>query len=299
LVLSAAAAAVWPPAARLGADRLLLPGLLFALPAAAHGLTEALQPVRRWAGWGGACLAGGGLLAALLLAAPSHRAAWLGRARGGAPLEVGLGPDREAVVAALREQTTADGRVLWEDRPGAGWTALLPLLTGRAFVGGLDPEAGIEHTAGGLCGPALAGRPLDDWSDADLQDYCERYNIKWVVCWSDAAAARFARWDGAEETEADLRDDGPGRLFALKRSASFALRGAARWASADAGRVVLTDVTPADGEVVLSLHYQAGLRASPSRVRVERHPDPRDPLPLVRLAVDEPAPVVTLTWEKP
>jgi hypothetical protein len=298
LLLPAAGAAAWGELARLGAGRLLVPALLFALAPAANGLTEALRPVSRWLGWAGAGVAGLGLLAALTLAAPSHRAAWVERARAGAPLALGLGAEREAVVAALRERTTAEGRVLWEDRRGAHWPALLPLLTGRSFVGGLDPDAGIEHTAGGLADGALCGKSLDDWADDELSDYCERYNIKWVVCWSPRAAERFVRWPGAEADAAALSDGGDGRLFTLKRTPAVALRGSARCLTADAGRIVLTDVTPAGGEVVLSLHYQSGLRATPSRVRVERHADPREAVPFVRLVLDEPAPVVTLTWEK-
>jgi hypothetical protein len=294
LFLAAAGAVVWGPLDRLGAGQLAAPALLFALPLAAHGLTQALQPVRGWLGWGGACLAGVGVLAALTVAAPSHRDIWAGRFRAGSPLEIGLDPEREAVVAAVAAHTDADARILWEDRRGARWTALLPLLTGRSFVGGLDPEAGIEHTSGGLFEDALGGGPLEDATDAYLSEYCQRYNIGWVVCWSERTAKRFARWPECAPP-VELADGG--RLFALKRTSSYALHGAAQWRSADAGRIVLTDVRPENGKVVLSLHYQTGLRATPSRVRVEREVCSDDAAGLVRLVMDGPVPVVTLTWE--
>ena len=44
-------------------------------------------------------------------------------------------------------------------------------------------------------------------------------------------------------------------------------------------------MVPEDGKVVLSLHYQAGMKALPARVQVEREIDPYDPIPLVRLKV--------------
>jgi len=76
------------------------------------------------------------------------------------------------------------------------------------------------------------------------------------------------------------------------------LRGQARWLSADCRRIALADLVPdASGAVVLSLHYQTGLRASPARVHVERDPDPRDPVPFIRLRLDEPMTLVTLTWD--
>ncbi len=95
----------------------------------------------------------------------------------------------------LKEQTTTQARILWEDRRGARqasrWTALLPVLTGRAFVGGLDPDGAIDHTAGGLIDQTLGGRPLDDWTDAELRDYFDHYNIGWVACWSENSARRL------------------------------------------------------------------------------------------------------------
>lgn len=312
LLLLAGAALVWAPLSRAGAEHLFVPALLFAAVPAAHALTQLVGPVRRWGGWGTACLAGGVALAAVTLALPSHRDAWLGRWRNSEPLQIGLGADRENVVAVLKDKTTSQARILWEDRRGpqrnSRWTPLLPVLTGRAFVGGLDPEADIEHTAGGLIDQTLAGRPLDDWTDAELRDYCDHYNIGWVVCWSENTVKRFERYRRWEDetnppTEppsppVDLQDDGVGRLFALRRKPSFALHGAAQWQSADSNRIVLTDVKPDDEHhVVLSLHYQAGLRVSPSRIKIERDSDPRDAIPFVRLLLDDQAPVVTITWD--
>ena len=64
-------------------------------------------------------------------------------------LPVGLSPDRRQLADGLRRLTTPDARILLEDpdpaQPGWNWTALLPGLTGRAFLGGLDPDGGIEH----------------------------------------------------------------------------------------------------------------------------------------------------------
>ena len=32
-------------------------------------------------------------------------------------------------------------------------------------------------------------RPLAEWSDADLEEFCRRYNVGYVVCWTPAVAA--------------------------------------------------------------------------------------------------------------
>ena len=129
--------------------------------------------------------------------------------------------------------------------------------------------------------------------------FCERYNIGWVVCWSPGSIARFRAWKTAEPVAA-VHDAGAGCLFTLQRRRSFALEESkAAWLRADCQRIALGDVVPnQNGEVVLSLHYQAGLQVSPSRVILERKVDPSDPIPFVRLRVPGPVARVTLTWEK-
>jgi len=93
-------------------------------------------------------------------------------------------------------------------------------------------------------------------------------------------------------------DGRQGWLFTL-RPRSFILKGTGRLLSTDSRRITLANVVPEEGKVVLSLHYQAGIQASPSRVLVERETDPYDPIPLIRLRVPGPVARVTLTWEEP
>jgi hypothetical protein len=243
------------------------------------------------------------LLSAIGWAGHAHFSNLAARARGTVPFALGLGPERQATVATLVRLTTAEARILWEDRSGpqrgGRWTALLPLLTDRAYLGGLDPDAGIEHAHAGFREQLLAGRPLSEWSDTDLEGFCERYNIGWVVCWSPSSIARFRAWKLAEPVAA-VHDEGIGCLFTLQRRRSFALEASkVAWLRADCQRIALGDVVPnQNGEVVLSLHYQAGLQVSPSRVVIERKVDPNDPIPFVRLRVPGPVARVTLTWEK-
>jgi hypothetical protein len=295
--------ALWEPLAALGTPILLVPALLFAAVPAVYALLDAFRLAARLTGSRlRAAVVIGGLLLLVAGAGSPHVVTLATRCLGSGPLVVGLSPEQTEVVAALCEQTTPDARILWEDRTGPPWaprwTALLPVWTGRAFVGGLDPEAGIEHMHADFTDQLLAGRPIRDWGDAQLEEYCRRYNIGWVVCWSPAAVARFHAWPAAEAV-ATFQDQETGCLFRLRRPRSFALKGQARWLEADARRISLGDLVPEDGQVVLSLHYQAGLQASPNTVRVERELDPYDPIPFVRLRLPGPVARLTLTWEGP
>jgi hypothetical protein len=218
------------------------------------------------------------------------------------PLAIGLRPADKNVVQVIKKETTPDMRILWEDQPakrgGVRWPALLPLLTERSFVGGLDPEGRIEHSHAGFVRHTLRGRPLSQWTDAALAEYCKRYNIGWVVAWSTPTAKRLREWTAGAAEVRTLSADGTGSLFAIKSPArSFALHGQAELVHADNTRITLANVVPKDGKVVVSFHYQTGMRASPSRVQVEREPDALDVIPLLRLRVSSPVSRVTLTWD--
>jgi hypothetical protein len=173
--------------------------------------------------------------------------------------------------------------------------------TGRSFLGGLDPEANLEHGYASLVDQQLAGRPIAEWTDAELTPFFQRYNVGWVVCRSAATIARFDAWcsAGAAERKAALTIDGqPGCLFALKRQPSFVLKGQARWIAANHRHIILGDVVPEKGSdmVVLSLHYQAGMQVTPPQVEIEKDPDPFDPIPMIRLRMAAPVTRVIMTW---
>ena len=64
-----------------------------------------------------------------------------------------------------------------------------------------------------------------------------------------------------------------------------------------ARHIALADIVPEDGTVVLSMHYQTGMRVSPGRVQIERETDPRDPIDFIRLRLQGPVARVTITWQ--
>ena len=114
---------------------------------------------------------------------------------------------------------------------------------------------------------------------------------------SPAVIERFERWPAAEKVQR-LVDDETGWLFAVKRTPTFALKGEAELLSADGQYIMLGNVVPKNGEVILSLHYQAGMRASPGRVQIERATSGDDDIGFVRLRLATTAKFVTLTWER-
>lgn len=294
---------VWPGAVEGTSERLVLLAAGFLLPGVAALAGRVLTVVR-------ATSAAGVVLVLMLLVV-----GWLdgpgrplARATGLAaePFLLGLATWQRELVAVLKQHTTPEARILWDEttdrRPGWNWTALLPLLTDRAYLGGLDPEAGVEHSYCAMCSRQLTGRQLVEWSDADLDAFCRWYNVGWVVARSPEVIARWGRYPPAREAARVHEAGRPVVLYALDRPRSYILSGSARWETATPRRIVLTHVLPGpEGDVQLSLHMLEGLRVSPSYVRLERLPDPtgRDPIDHIRLSLPGPVPRVTLTWEAP
>jgi hypothetical protein len=290
----------WEPLGQIGTAELMVPALWFATLPAAYAWTQIQQLVSWIVGspLRGAVVACG-LLAVLGYAQGDLLAAWSVRCTTAPHFTLGLSPERQAVVDALKQETTSEARILWEDLHDTSqaqrWTTLLPLLTDRSLLGGLDPNKTIPHSCIGLIDQALNGKPLAHCTDAELDSYCRRYNVAWIVCRSHETAARFRAWNATET--AQLYDEGPIYLFTVSNAPrSFVLKGRAKVLHMDSHHITLADVEPEDGVVLLSLHFQTGLKATPERVAVESEEDRGDLIPFVRLRMDRPAGVVTLTW---
>jgi hypothetical protein len=302
-IVVARAAGAWPAVPPDVPDRVIVLAAGFLVPLIAYGLWALLRRAR-------VPVTGTVFVVTLLLLA-----GWaegprrpLARAVGVAaePLVVGFTPEQRDLLTLLKQHTTPDARILWDetadDRAGWNWSALLPIYTDRSYLGGLDPHSGVEHSYCAMGGRQLSGRDLDAWTDADLETFCRWYNIGWVVARSPAVIERWGKCPMARPVARFTEGGLPVVLYALDRPRSFVLSGTATWESADSRRIVLTNVVPnANGQVELSLHMLEGFRASPSYVQVQPLQDPtgRDPVHHVRLLVPGPVPRVTLTWENP
>lgn len=217
------------------------------------------------------------------------------------PLAIGLSAEQQELVDVLKQRTTAEARILWDDtadhRGPWNWTALLPVLTDRLYLGGLDCESGVESGYCELRDGKLSGQPLAGLADDKLADYCHWYNVGWVVCRSPEVKARWSRLPMAKA----IATVGGTTLIELQRPRSFILSGSAKWETCRPNRITLTDVVPdASGEVCLSLHNSprvGDLRAYPSYVTVDSTTRPDDPWSLVKLRTHGPVPRITLVWE--
>ena len=225
-------------------------------------------------------------LAAVVLAAHGPLWAFLQHSFRLERLPVGLSPEVQALCQTLVQQTTGAGRILWEESPGSdAYSPLLARMTGRQFVGGLGPQAQIEHSTARLREGLLAGRPLEQWTDLELADFARRFNLGWIVCRSAAAKKRLQRWSVVESV-LPLPEEAV--LLTLRRPLSYALVGKAQVIQTEPNLLTLAEVVPSDGVVVLSFHHHPRMVPSVDRVRVEREPHLYDGIPLLRLRLTAP-----------
>ena len=293
-VAAAGAGQLWPTLAEFGTHKVMSVGVWCCVPPCCYALTtlaSGFDPAGRVRPVG-----------AVWLVIALAGLAWgldVPRRWEVTPLQIGLGPDREEVVKVLRESSTPEGRILWEDRAeGArlyGWTALLPELTQRPFLGGLTPDQCVDHLYVRLADGKLMNRPVGEWADEELSRVFQRYNVTRVVAWTAESRARFGKLAGTRPVAA-LKDGGA--VFAVDRRPGYFLKGTGTVTQMDWKRVALADVKPdADGVVVLSLHHHHQWRVTPGYVAVERDVDVNDPVPMLRLRVPGPVARVTLTWQ--
>ena len=296
-LLLSIAGVICDPLTRWSAHRLLVPALLFASMPAALCLGLLGRGVVRFARSSRArfALIGASAIVALIVLWPL-RSNLLARCLHATPLAVGFSNSQKAFVRAIDRWTTSEARILIEstadEEDESRWSALLPILTDRAFLGGLDPQATIEHAFANFVHQDLAGRPIERWRDEELAAFMRRYNVGWVACKSPVAVARFNAWHEATQI-AGPEETGGIWLYRLPPR-SFILQGQAKLVQADRHCITLADVGA--GKVVLSMHYQTGMQVLPNHVQIEKDPDASDPIPFIRLVVPSPVARLVIFW---
>jgi hypothetical protein len=212
------------------------------------------------------------------------------------PLWIGQTPDLLVTIDLLRQQTTPQGRILWEETPAnAAWAPLLPWMAERPFVGGLGcaEPTNLEMLQLRLIQGTMQGRSVELWSDVDLQSLSETLNLGWVAAFHPTTQQRLKQWPMAEFIAAL---PGKGELYRLNRPLNYCRQGKAQVLSADAHRITLTNIVPEEGEVVLSFHWHAKMRISNARVKLETWQQPYDTVPMIRLKIPEEMARLTIQW---
>jgi hypothetical protein len=197
------------------------------------------------------------------------------------------------LVSALRD-LPGGGRILLEDsgvmdREGQGQVYALshlpsqfPRLTGKQFIGGPYPYMFVKHHRVDFHDGKFLGRELEDIPFAQLRDYMDIYDIKWIVSWSRRGRGYF---DAYPEYFLRTRDIGRFRIYEVSRPHNAFLIGQGL-AAASYNRIVVQNAVAERGKVVLKYHWVDGMRCEPD-CRAEPYPVSDDPAGFIQ--VNEPA----------
>lgn len=217
------------------------------------------------------------------------------------PFPIGLTAEMRELIDWIRVNTDGSSRIMVEDQlrlreatiaESLHWTCLLPIYTGRSFVGGQYQVTPLPHHHVALGDFNLAGRAIDAWRPEDLRDYLRRYNVGWLVCWSQrtrAVAHRlpFAKPMGALRRHSTRSDENAYEIFRLDTESGWLARGKGRVVAATLNRIELVDVVPDEGRVTLRWHYLETLATTPP-CPLERAPAGDDPIGFISILIDRP-----------
>lgn len=184
-----------------------------------------------------------------------------------------------ALSTSLRDwlQSTApgDGRVLFEVSQGGAYDRAqmagpLAWWAQRELIGGPYPHFHFASFEDGI----LFGRPVADYTRADLEAYLDLYNITAIVCHSKACQSVFDSWDQTPEAARW------GVVSAHRRQAvsTYVLAGQGRVLTRRVNRIEL-EATGGE-ELVLKYHWVPGLASEPP-LPIEGRKYLKDPQPFV------------------
>ena len=188
-----------------------------------------------------------------------------------------LGEDSIWLMAWLRDRTSADYRILFENavgraHDGAHMAGYYAYETQREFIGGPYP---FMHFASFWDGLAF-GKRLADIPFERMRDYFALYNIGAIVVHSDSAKRYFDVMPGVRLDA----EHGVLRAYVVDTPHSYFLSGGGRVLERGHNHLLLTDVV--GPRVVLKYHYVPGMTSDPP-ARIDGVYLQDDPKPFVRI----------------
>jgi len=282
LVVFAAFGAALPGLGALQPNRFSMLGYLFLVIPASMGLVSLLRLAitKRPHGYPLAILLCLMPLAALVGKEFTHEISTAPTGRyGKPPPEVtGLGENNQALLHWITENTSQDGRILFETslarvHDGAHIAGLLAYLSKREFIGGPYPymffaDFWDEH---------VFGKKIQSIDQSEFSDYLGTYNIGWIIAHSPQSIEYLDKNTGIKY----ITQIGPVRIYQANRPLTYVLAGLGKVSNQGYS---LSVHVPEPGEpVTLSYHYTKNLHSD----------DGSDITPIY--LVDDPQPFIRLT----
>jgi hypothetical protein len=181
------------------------------------------------------------------------------------------------------------------------------LMTGKEFVGGPYPYVFEDYHYVSFQDGRAFGKPLSEFNPEELLHRLKLYNVKWIVCWSDASTVYFGKYAGYFKS---FHRVGKFEFFeVLPYMPTYFLKGSGevgaeysrihvhqRYVPATRGEIVLAqnntntpesyNVVQKPSEIILKYHWSPGLRVRPP-AKLEMYRVEGDPVGFIKV-VDPP-----------
>lgn len=199
-------------------------------------------------------------------------------------LRTRLRPELNAIVEWIKNETPADGRVLFEESgdetgfvyDGAYLSAFIPHWTGRELIGGPINLYNDRHHFAEFHSGKFLKKDLAMLTDDAIRNYFRLYNIGAVVAFYPASVRRLLAVPGLVTPD---RRIGPVHLMKVNQPLSWFLQGEGK-VKASLNRLELSELK--GKEIVLKYHWIKGLSAiPPARIVPIRIYD--DPIPFIKI----------------
>lgn len=166
------------------------------------------------------------------------------------------GETTRVVQALLNDQTTQDGRILFETslgrvHDGAHIAGFLAMTTHRQFIGGPYPFTSGPNSWDGR----VFGKAIQDIPNPAMSDLLALYNVGWVIVHSPESKRYFDQLPAARK----LAEHPPIAFYRIERPLSYFVEGTGRVVSADYSGIELADVQ--GKEVILKYRYFPGMKS--------------------------------------
>ena len=204
-------------------------------------------------------------------------------------LRTELRPELHAIVEWIKQDTPADGRVLFEesgDETGFAYdgmylSSFIPHWTGRELIGGPINLYNDRHHFAEFHSGKFLKKDIRNLTDDAIRNYFRLYNIGAVVAFYPASVQRIQSVPGLVTSD---QRAGPAHLMKVNQPLTWFLQGEGR-VKASLNRLDLSEIK--GKEIVLKYHWTEGLVASPpARIVPVKIYD--DPIPFIKI-IDPPA----------
>jgi hypothetical protein len=198
-------------------------------------------------------------------------------------------PEIQSIIDWIRADSPKEARVLFEESgdetgfvyDGSYLSSLIALRTDRQLIGGPINLYNDRHHFAELHSGKFLKRDISSFSDDELRNYFNLYNIGAVVAFHPATLRRLQAIPGLVTVE---RQVGPVVLMKSNQTLNWFVEGQGQ-VSAGLNRLELSEIK--GNTVVLKYHWIDGLHSEPA-TKIEPVKLADDPIPFIKL-IDPPA----------